>query len=563
MVIPQLRSNNKIHFILLLILGAVLIVPLLDTRYIPGHDSAFHIMRIESIAESLRAGIFPVRMYVNPIQFWGAPVGIFYPSLFLYIPALLKLIGIPIEVCYNIFIIMIIYMGLFASWWGFSFLTNSKHIGLLSTALYISSGYYLLDAYIRNALGELSALSFMPLTIGCLLNLANKIKVPVKIYILTILSVTAIIESHILSTIFLVFFIFIYLLLQCRKNSALILKRFSFIALIIFMLNASFLIPFFVSYATIPLSTVHYIENFYYSGLKKVILLRFIINWNFGLFISCYYFLFITTRSFLKYHKCKQHHHYLLCLFTGLFLLFASSELFPWDAFTLISNIFKYMQFSWRFLGYSTLLLSACGGFGIYLLLCKIKNSPRKNFYLLLSLLICSMNMIAFWYLNPAPTENIFKHATRKYYWNDMLPKLYHNPDFYDYVGYLYNDTDIASLINQKNHYHSNAIINNYQKKSTNISFDYYAKNDSEIILPLMNYPGYIVTNQAEENIKIQENKNHMMVIPLPKGNGKIRIHYEGLFAFKIADFVSLASLLIIIYYVFLIHKHNNWNKLI
>ena len=560
MVIPRLKSSNKLYYILLLILGAILIIPLLDTRYIPGHDSTFHIMRIESIAESLKAGIFPVRMYVNPVQFWGAPVGIFYPSFFFYIPALLKLIGIPIEVCYNIFIVIIIYMGLFASWYGFSLLTNSKHIGLLSSTLYISSGYYLLDAYIRNALGELSALSFMPLAIGCLLNLANQTKVHIKTYILTILSVSAIIESHILSTIFLVLFIFTYLGLQCKKDSSLIVKRFSCIALIIFMLNASFLIPFFVYYATIPLSAVHYIENFYYSGLKNSILLRFIINWNFWLFISFCYLLFVFFRSFFKYHKCKHSHHYFLCLFAGLFLLFASSELFPWNVLTPISNLFKYMQFSWRFLGYSTLLLSACGGLGIYLFLHKIRMSTSKFSYVLLSLLICSTNMTTFLYLNPAPFENIFIHITKKQYWNNRFPEFYFDSDFYDY---LYANTDITSLFSQKNRFYSNAVITNYQKELTNISFEYYAKNDSEIILPLMNFPGYIATNQFEENIKIQENQNHMMVILLPKGNGKIRIHYEGLFAFKIADFVSLASLLIIIYYVFLIHKHNNWNKLI
>ena len=181
MVIPEIKYTNKRYYMLLLILGLILIIPVIDTKLIPGHDYIFHVSRIEAVAEALKQGVFPVRMYVDTVQFWGAPAGIFYPGLFNYFPALLKLAGIPTEICYNIYIAFILYIGLFASWHGFSLLTRSRPIGILCSALYISSGYYLFDAYMRNALGELLALSFMPLAIACIIHIVNKPKVSHKI----------------------------------------------------------------------------------------------------------------------------------------------------------------------------------------------------------------------------------------------------------------------------------------------------------------------------------------------------------------------------------------------
>ena len=156
----NLSTQN--YIILLLCCATIIILPLIDSKIIPGHDYVFHVTRILDVAEALKEGIFPVRMYVDEVQFWGTPVGILYPGLFVYIPALLKLAGVPIEICYNFFIAMIIYLGAISSWYGFSMLTRSKITGFYSAVLYISSGWYLIDAYIRNALGELLGLSFLP-----------------------------------------------------------------------------------------------------------------------------------------------------------------------------------------------------------------------------------------------------------------------------------------------------------------------------------------------------------------------------------------------------------------
>lgn len=565
MINSQEKFCNKKYALALLLAGLILIVPLMDVRFMPGHDSVFHIMRIESVAASLKEGLFPVRIYVNAIQYWGAPVGIFYPSLFIYIPALLKLAGVPIEICYNIYIAINIFMGLLASWFGFSLLTKSKHIGFLSAILYVSSGYYLLSAYIRHALGELSALSFMPCAMACLIYIISKAKVPVKIYIISIVTVSAIIESHILSSIFLAVFVLVFLIIKNKKISLTVFKRIVFISFIIFILNASFLIPFLMYYTTIPLSTIHYIEGFPSSGLEVITLLRFSVFWNFWLFVSSPFFFLSEYISTFTNYKRKQFLYYFSCFITGLLFLFASAKPFPWDVLSPLDNIFKYMQFSWRLLGFSTLFFSVCGSFGLYLMLKIHKTKTGKKlsistYMVAISILICSTNMIALKYFRPAQFDNIFVYPKENYYLREVLPYFYSHPDFFDY---LYKDTNIKSLSKQNNRYFTNALITNYQKRTTDVYFNYSAKDDTVIVLPLMNYPGYIATNETGEKIAISENANHMMVIHLPKGNSRISIHYEGLHTFKIADYVSLASLLIFIFFIIQTYRKKSWNKLV
>lgn len=516
--------------------GAILISPLIDTKIIPGHDYMFHVSRIEIVANALKQGIFPVRMYADTIQFWGSPNGILYPNLFNYIPAILRLTGLPVEICYNIFIALIFYTGLFVSWYGFALLTKSKHIGFLASILYISSGYFLLDAYIRSAIGELLALAFMPLAIACIVKLVQKEKVSPKLFFVSILTFSAIIEAHVLSTIFLVLFFTVCLVINHKNISFLTCKRIIKLFIFIILLNASFLFPFLFFYSKIPLA-IYAIEDFSKSGLRPFILLRFLVYWNFWLFTGIYFFLstkyhksFSTTINFSKNQFKKS----FLCLLTGICFLFASSSVFPWNFLPPIKDFFKYMQFPWRFLGYSTLFMCISGSLGLHIIVLKTKRNIILSAFF--SLLICLTSLTTFKFLTPTP----FGNMEPKTFWERQL--------YICDVEFLYKDTALTKILEQGNQYITNAKITNWKKENTTIAFSYFAENNSDIILPLINYPGYTAIDQEGKKLFINENDNHMMVITLPKGNGNIKVFYKGLTIFKVADYISLFSLVALLY---------------
>ena len=91
-------------------------------------DIVFHTNRIIGIAEGLKGGQFPVKYYPNWYNGAGYFSPLFYGELFLYFPAILVLIGIPIKVSYYIFIFTI----LFAIYISFYFLvkkfTQNKNV---------------------------------------------------------------------------------------------------------------------------------------------------------------------------------------------------------------------------------------------------------------------------------------------------------------------------------------------------------------------------------------------------------------------------------------------------
>lgn len=549
----NLSTQN--YIILLLCCATIIVLPLIDSKIIPGHDYVFHVTRILDVAEALKEGIFPVRMYVDEVQFWGTPVGILYPGLFVYIPALLKLAGIPIEICYNFFIAMIIYLGATSSWYGFSMLTRSKITGFYSAVLYISSGWYLIDAYIRNALGELLGLSFLPLAIACLIDFITKSKIPFKHYILGILSISAIIESHVLTSAFLVLFGLFLIVIRFRHITFSIIKRLICLSLILFLLNASFIVPFLLYYSKVPVD-LDFVEWFSKEGWSIKILFLLVIFENFWLlnalysFFSAYLNKFYGTRLFNNCFLIKKvFSNYIIFFIIGMFFIFLSSKLIPWDALYPLKKFFEVMQFPWRFLGIATLFICICGGFGFRMF---VQRAKLKNIStVVLISMVCITNIIVLNNLNPLP----FQKIEQKIYWKRITCST--DDD------YLYRGMNVKELFAMKNQYSSEAVIYDWRKSLTTVSFSYSAKEDSIITLPLVNYPGYVAVNQTGEDIPVEGNNNHMVMVRLPEGEGAVKVYYDGLTLFRIADYISLISLVILLSSISLIQKQKRWGKLL
>ena len=542
-VLERVKKHENIPYVItLLIIGLILTLPLLDTRVISGHDYDFHIRRIIDISEALKAGTFPVRIYVDNGHFWGQATGIFYPSFFIYFPALLKWVGFPVGICYNLLVFCTFFFGLFSSWYEFTILTGSKKMGLLSTVLYISSGYFLFDAYIRNAVGELVSLSFMPLAFASVFCFIHKSRLSIKMIFMAIVSISAVIESHVLnSAIFLLlsgFYVTWHLVKQ--KNTKAIMIRLTGLAVVIFMVNATFIIPFLVFYKNIPLS-LDFIKDFSKSGWSFDTLKSFLFYWNFWLLAGLLAFIVskFFHNNYTSFPKGKRYSYFVSYFLAGLFFFWLSSSYFPWNYFPVLERLFKPMQFSWRFLGFATLFFSVCSGYMLYHFLNKYMSIKSFSLFVLV-VVICLTHFIGFNHVKffPFPSWNIGK----KMYWNSSN-EANRKPGRMDY-DYLYSDIDRKALLRQGNHYISDAVITNYHKNLTTISFMYQTTKPAEIILPLVNYPGYIAVDQYGNRIPLQKriDSNHMIVVPLMEKNGHVKVFYKGLPIFRVGDYISFVS---------------------
>ena len=562
----KVLREKPLYIFFLFVAWFILIIPLVDTKIVPGHDCVFHIMRFINIAEAIKNGVFPVRMYADDVQFWGAPTGIFYPGLFFYIPALLKLAGLPVEICFNIFIATVFLVGMLASWYGFTLLAKSKNIAFFSTLLYISSGYYLMDAYIRSAIGELLGLSFMPLAIASIEILVAKSKVKVKDYVWGILAISAVIQSHVLCSVALVLFGLFCLIVHYKSISFRLFYRILVLIIVVFLLNAHFIIPFLLFYKNVPI-TMDFVDGFAEQGWPTIVLFRFFLAWNFWLVVAVYFFLPKMLRSYnLKSAKASGKSTikdkkeflfskiYVKCIFAGCLFLFMADLSFPWDMFPLLKRFFQTMQFPWRFLGISTLCFCVPGGICIHKFLSGKKS--WTNGYLLLSvLLVCLIGLAAFIKFAPISSIPDWNMPEKKFVWKRI--------NSVSDTDYLYNDIDKQKLFEQGNRYISDGIISNYSKSGTNISFSYKTKNKSKIILPLVNFPGYIAVDNTGREVNIEENGNHMMQLSLTEGSGEIKIWYKGLPLFAVADYISLVSTMGVLILISFVHKNRYWNRLL
>ena len=143
---------------------------LLDSR----GDISFHLARIEGLYLGLKEGRFPVRMDGFMLNGQGYADPIFYPNLFLYIPAVFRLIGLPILRAYKLFVGIWNLFTCVVAYYSFKRIVKSDKAALVGMILYVMCPYRNLCLYGRGAVGEALAMTFFPLVAAGLYVLLSK-----------------------------------------------------------------------------------------------------------------------------------------------------------------------------------------------------------------------------------------------------------------------------------------------------------------------------------------------------------------------------------------------------
>lgn len=186
----------------MVVLVLVSSIPLLTGYEIASADLNYHLQRVEGIKDALLAGQFPVRIHPNWLQGYGYATGVFYCDTFLYIPAFLRIMGFPVGAAYLIYKFLVNAGTVVIACESFGRIFKSRLIGLFAAALYTLNIYRLVTMYLKDHLGQYTAAMFLPLfALGVWRFLAEdgKNRDYKKIWILLTLSVTGIIQSHVLT----------------------------------------------------------------------------------------------------------------------------------------------------------------------------------------------------------------------------------------------------------------------------------------------------------------------------------------------------------------------------
>ncbi len=383
-IIQNIKKHFKIEYLYLLLLLFVSL-PLFNSylyRLGGGHDINFHLMRIEGLAQGLQMGQFPVKIQPAWYEGYGYGCSVFYGDIFLYLPAILHLLGISLQNSYKVYVFATQAAVIGISAYSFQRIFQNKYISFLGTALYSLAIYRLTNIFVRGAVGEYTAMIFLPLIAYALVLLLHRNSLQKernKGCLLLALGMTGILQSHILSAemvcIILAFICVIYFRRVFTKQ--VFLSFVKAVCLTLF-LNLGFLVPF-ADYMLTGKFNVNAINGgwrveqniqdygaflsqlaqvFYHAGggnLERALGTE----GEMPLGVGCSLVLAIVFFLFLLFKLTKEEKQSfpwkiakISCL-TAVLSLFMSTCYFPWEVLRKSNVLIRYivinLQFPWRF----------------------------------------------------------------------------------------------------------------------------------------------------------------------------------------------------------------------
>jgi hypothetical protein len=546
-MISKLKNNKASIFILVsfLVLFFVAMSPLFSKGVIGGDDYRFHLARIHNISEGIKSGDFLVKIHPLYLNGFGYGNGLFYPNLFLYLPAWLMVFGVSLEVSYKIFVALLFTALFFSTYFSAKLIFKDKFSAAVVAVLNFSSQATFTNFYDRFATGEVIASIFLPVIIAALYDIVYENFSKPQLLIIGFLGL---VYSHTISLFLSAVICAVYLACHFKK---LFLdkekpKNYGFIAILKIVLCAVIVLLLSISY-WLPM-----LEQFS-SGefqIKK--------PWTFvGINSLHVKELFLTHRPgvglvlmllsiFFLFHPATKKTFYRHFIIIGLILALVMTKIIDWTIFddTFINKI----QFPWRFAPFSAAFLSfGVGG-------C-VKNAKKKKFIQKLSVIVLSILVVlslnSTLFVEELRTD-VPDNISDDYWargWGEWLP-LETNVWILDFQGFVKTSGGERIELTEKNGPTAKFIINEDERE--NEFFE----------VPLLYYKGYsalIKTENGEtEQLEIVKGENNVVRIVGNDLSGEVCVSYSGTTVQKIAYVINALAIIALIVFSIYLSKTKN-----
>lgn len=545
-------KNTLLYIIVAVIIGIISCLFLLKKGVIVGHDLEYHLSRISGISNSLRVGDFKALIHNPGFYNYGYANGLFYSNLFLYLPALLKLIGLNIITSYKIFIVICTILTSISMFYCTKSITKSNKMALLSSVLYTLCSYRICDVIVRAAIGEVLSFIFVPIIIlGLYEILFGNCK---KWYIFTF-GFVGLINCHIISTVMMAIIIVIIILFNIFRLFKEKKRLFSLIisAIVGLLLGAFFIIPMLQQYVTSDLlinsktNDISIIMPFFkiFVGIPNY-KTKFIPGG-----IGLVYFFLIYLRF-----KIKEKNELLqfsdLMMTIGIFTLLASTDIVPWLE---ISPLLGSIQYTWRLFLFSSFFLSLSGSI-VFFQWNKEKKNTKFIILIVYIIMICFINQF------------LSSESLKTYYSPKNVSYITEYKDFTVAAGeYLPKNTDWSLIYTDKRKIKSDSknIKINYKEKNGKYYINFKNNDGNYIDVPLIYYRGYkanSVNNNKEYTVGYGYNTWCRIYINNIKKD-KIILEYKGTIITRISYLISIISLIILLTWIYLNKKELKSSKIV
>ena len=193
-------------------------LPLFSNYLYFGHDLDYHLQRITAMAAELSYGQLPVRLTTDSLNGYGYANPLCYCELFLTLPALLYNAWLPLRTCYQVYIFAVTLATAAIAYYSFGTITASRKLGLLGAGLYTLSCYRMVCIYVRAAVGEYTAIAFLPLILAGLYNIYTTEKPRFAQWAPMAFGMAALVQCHLLSCELIALLLVVFCLLRLRET---------------------------------------------------------------------------------------------------------------------------------------------------------------------------------------------------------------------------------------------------------------------------------------------------------------------------------------------------------
>jgi len=547
-------KNMGVLLVLIAIVLAASLPNFVNFAY-EGHDTSFHLKRIVTLGEEIKYGQFPVRMHTTVGNGYGYPLSLYYGDFLLYLPAILYNCAVPLQMCFQIYALMINALTCGVAYVCFKRMTGDQHVSLLGTALYVLSCYRLTNVYVRSAVGEYTALTFMPLVLLGMFLIFGKKKPVYSDWLPLSLGMTGVVISHVLSTEMLAFDL--VLLCVCfirqvfnRDRLLAIVKA----AVLCLLLSGWFLIPFidcFLNQSVViqttdiniqergtfliqlfSMFTTGFGDGLYYGlGNRMPLAIGASLTVGIAAMLYCLYNRHkwqLTGGTVFKWVRAVL---IIAALNLGLTL-----ERFPWNDIqrTLgrFGSIICSMQFPWRWIAVATPLLVMGTVFALHLM----QKHDRRMYTVFaaasLACLVIGTGYFYFRFINEVPIypsyfKSAYEGADKLYYLTDT------NTDMISRSVCEVEEGEVSITAYEK------------ERGVTRLTVVNESGQEAQIAVPTFNYIGYRAYDGMGNALETVTGGNNRVAVRVPANyRGEIEVRFVPPVLWRIAEGMTAAGLL-------------------
>jgi hypothetical protein len=555
------EPKRKMVFLILALTAIFMGLTLYQSGLVSGTDLRFHLQRLEGVYKGLLAGQFPVRIQPDWLDGYGYASSIFYGDIFLYFPALLRMVGFTLQDAYKIYAETVNIAVVCIAFYSFKKISKDDVAAMAGTVLYAGSTNRLHWMY-GQWVGAYSGMMFYPLIVAGFYLIFTEDETSEeykRLWVPLTLGFTGVLSTHMLSCLM----VGVYAVLACllcirkvfRKHTFFLLLKAAGVAV---LLNLWYLVPFLQYMKTEKLRinssltkaitvTDYYARLADYTQDGKNFYEMFLNRSCLGYAAIFLLLLYIVTIPFQKKDKLTSYSRVVFG-FT-IFAIWVCMDCFPTVKLaklsTLILKYFLTLQYQSRLLSVIAVLVACVGA-----LFFAMKIFEPKLIYLLAGLLCCITLVQDFQYFETLQPELFYQDGIEISFRTDDQTAHYA-------VGngeYLPVATEVQELTKEVQG--SDGLEYNVGERKY-LTFDVEVNNptgqEQELLLPLLYYTGYRgYDSQSKEKMTVMSGDNGRVAVTIPSGyQGTLHVAFYEPWYWRAAEIISLLTLCYIIYDTF------------